>query len=85
MKKSVWQLQSAKNSFSALVNKAAKGEPQLVTKNNIPIVYVIDVHTYNRKIALKKKSKKSVLLSRPYKEVAINTERDKDNGRDVSL
>jgi prevent-host-death family protein len=85
MKKTVWQLQTAKNSFSALVDKASKGEPQLVTKNNIPVVYVIDIGTYNKKIAQVKKSKKSMLLSRPHKEIEIEIARDMDYGRDVPL
>ena len=80
-----WQIQNAKNRFSELVEKAAKGEPQLVTKNNKPIVYVIDVATYEKKIKRAVKSKKAVLLSRPHKELEIDTSRDSDAGRDINL
>ena len=85
MKKAIWQIQTAKNRFSELVNKAAKGEPQLVTKNSKPVVYVIDIDTYNIKIAVPKKSKKTILLKRPHKDIEITINRDKDGGRNISL
>ncbi len=85
MPKTIWQIQSAKNRFSELVEKAAKGEPQLVTKNNRPIVYVIDVATYENKIRGSSSSKKAVLLSRPHKELEIDTSRETESGRDTTL
>jgi prevent-host-death family protein len=85
MRKSSWQIQTAKNRFSELVEKASRGEPQLVTKNNKPIAYVIDVKTYEKKIKGEKKSMKTVLLSRPHKGIEIDMSRDGDSGRDIIL
>lgn len=85
MKKRVWQLQVAKNRFSELVKRAQKGEPQQVTKNNMPVVYVIDVKTYDKKIGSRNKSKRDVLRKRPHKDVELFTDRDKSTGRDIQL
>ncbi|MCU0843314.1 MAG: type II toxin-antitoxin system prevent-host-death family antitoxin [Spirochaetes bacterium] len=85
MPKTTWQIKSAKSRFSALVQRAAKGEPQLLTKNNRPIVYVIEVATYEKKVRDSGLSTKAVLLSRPYKELEIDTSRIMESGRDITL
>ena len=85
MKITSWQLQNAKNRFSELVNKAADGEPQLVTKNGKPVVYIIKVETYNKKIASPNRSKKGILLNRPHKDIKVDLSREKDGGRDIAL
>ena len=43
-----WPLQDAKNKFSALVNAALAGEPQLVTRRGRPAVVVLAVDEYER-------------------------------------
>ena len=43
-----WQLQDAKNRFSAVVNAALAGEPQRVTRREQPAVVVIAVEEYER-------------------------------------
>ncbi len=43
-----WQLQDAKNRFSALVNAALAGEPQRVTRRGKPAVVVLSVEDYQR-------------------------------------
>ena len=43
-----WQLQDAKNRFSALVNAALGGEPQTVTRRGAPAVVVVAVEDYQR-------------------------------------
>lgn len=45
---SQWSLQDAKNSFSAVVEAACKGEPQTVTKRGKPAVVVLSVEEYQR-------------------------------------
>lgn len=45
---SQWSLQDAKNSFSAVVEAACKGEPQTVTKRGKPAVVVLSVEDYQR-------------------------------------
>ena len=43
-----WQLQDAKNQFSAVVNAALDGEPQTVTRRGEPAVVVVSVEEYER-------------------------------------
>ena len=43
-----WPLQDAKNKFSALLNAALAGEPQLVTRRGQPAVVVLSVDEYKR-------------------------------------
>ena len=43
-----WTLQDAKNRFSAVVNAALDGDPQLVTRRGQPVVIVIAVDEYER-------------------------------------
>jgi prevent-host-death family protein len=43
-----WQLQEAKAKFSQVVEKAMKGEPQLVTKHGEKAVVVLDYEAYQR-------------------------------------
>lgn len=43
-----WQLQDAKNRFSAVVDAALGGEPQCVTRRGKPAVVVLSVEEYER-------------------------------------
>ncbi|MCF6177317.1 MAG: type II toxin-antitoxin system Phd/YefM family antitoxin [Victivallaceae bacterium] len=79
-----WQLQTAKNRFSEVINYALSGHPQLVTRNGKPAVYVISAESYEKKE--KRKSLKSLLLNSPCKNIEFNISRDKsDSGRRVEL
>lgn len=48
MDRSEWSLQDAKNRFSAIVNAAAAGTPQTVTKRGKPAVVILSVAEYER-------------------------------------
>ena len=43
-----WQLQEAKNRFSAVVDAALAGSPQCVTRRGKPAVVVLSVEEYER-------------------------------------
>ena len=43
-----WSLQDAKNRFSAVVDAALNGSPQLVTRRGQPAVVVLSVEEYER-------------------------------------
>ena len=43
-----WQLQDARNRFSAVVDAALAGEPQQVTRGGKPVVVVLAVAEYDR-------------------------------------
>jgi antitoxin Phd len=48
MREHTWSLQDAKNRFSAVVNAASRGEPQVVTKHGKPAAIVISAEQYER-------------------------------------
>jgi prevent-host-death family protein len=48
MDRTEWSLQEAKNSFSAVVEAASRGAPQLVTKRGKPAVIVLSVSAYRQ-------------------------------------
>ena len=43
-----WSIRDARNKFSALVNAALAGEPQLVTRRDVPAVVVLSADEYDR-------------------------------------
>ena len=47
-----WPSQDAKNMFSALVNAALAGEPQIVTHRGQPVVVVLAADEYERLLRL---------------------------------
>lgn len=49
-----WSLQDAKNRFSAVVDAALAGVPQLVTRRGKPAVFVLAVDEYDRLCRLEK-------------------------------
>ncbi len=48
-----WSLHDAKNRFSALVEAAQRGQPQLVTKRGAPAVVVVAADEFERLEALR--------------------------------
>jgi antitoxin Phd len=48
MDERVWQLQDAKNKFSELVDRAADGEPQVVTKRGKRAAVLVSAEEYAR-------------------------------------
>lgn len=80
-----WQLQTAKNKFSEVVNNALDGRAQLVTKNGKPAVYVVSAAQYERLQCAKKSPLKKLLVSRPHKDIELNIDRQTSSGRDVEL
>ena len=80
-----WQLQTAKNRFSELVKEAVRGEPQLVTRNGKPVVYVVDYERYHDRLGLEDMNKKSIFFARPHKDMELELDRDQDRGRRVDL
>lgn len=76
-----WQLQEAKAKFSEVVNCACNGEPQLVTRNGKPAVYVISTDEYKKR----KTSLKEFLLNSPHKDIELNIERNKDEPRVIEF
>jgi prevent-host-death family protein len=78
-----WQLQTAKNKLSEVINHALMGEPQLITKNGKPAVYIISAKEYETLIG--KNDLKQLLLASPHKDIEISIQRQTDPGRDVLI
>lgn len=43
-----WSLQDAKNKFSAVVDAAQKGKPQVVTRRGVPTAVVLSVEEFEK-------------------------------------
>ena len=71
-----------KNKFSELVANAAKGEPQVITKNGTATAVVISFNEYKR-LTKKKQSLSELLLDNPARKYGIELDltRSKDMGR----
>lgn len=82
--KSSWQLQDAKSRFSKVVKLAENGEPQLVTRNGVPTVYIVEARAYDQ-LMRKSASRKDILRNSPCIEIELNLDRQHDEGREVTL
>lgn len=77
----VWQLQEAKNKFSALVERALKEGPQFVTRRGVKTVVVISAEEYER--LRPKRDFKEFLMSFPEGDLPL--ERSDEPARDVEF
>jgi len=71
-----------KNKFSKLVENAAKGEPQIITKNGKETAVVISFEDYKR-LKAKERPLSKFLLDNPARKYGIELDltRSKDTGR----
>jgi antitoxin Phd len=85
MPPSSWTLQDAKNRFSAVVEAARRGAPQLVTKRGAPAVVVLSIEDYRRLRALERQALPTFadhLLAMPQDDEVV--ERIEIDPRDVA-
>jgi prevent-host-death family protein len=79
-----FQLQKAKQQFCAVAERAAAGEPQLVTKHGRPHVWIVGdsewQHTRRRKQSLV-----DALRACPVDLTKLHLTRDREHPRDISL
>jgi prevent-host-death family protein len=78
-----WQVQTAKQRFSELVERAVNEGPQIVTKHGRETVVVIDIEEY-RRLRGEPMDFKEFLMSMPRID-DLEIERSKDVGRDIDL
>lgn len=78
-----WQVQTAKQRFSELVERAVTEGPQIVTKHGRETVVVIDIGEYRRLLGVPMDFKE-FLMSMPRID-DLEIERSKDVGRDIDL
>ena len=79
----VWQIQEAKQKFSALVDQAISEGPQTVTRRGKDVVVVISVEDYAR-MAMNRPDFKEFLLSAPDTSM-LELDRDQSLFREVEL
>jgi antitoxin Phd len=79
-----WQLQTAKNKFSEVIEKALHIGPQIVTRRGVETVVVLSIEEY-RKLTKPKNSLVEFFNNSPLKGLDLNIERDKDTGRDFEF
>ena len=75
-----------KNKFSEVVANAAKGEPQVITKNGTATAVVISFNEYKR-LTERKQSLSEFMLDNPMRKYGIELDltRDNDMGRDINF
>ena len=78
-----WQVQTAKQRFSELVERAVNEGPQIVTKHGRDTVVVLDIAEY-RRLRGEPMNFKEFLLSIP-KGDDLEIERSKDPPREIDL
>ena len=79
-----WQLQEAKNSFSAVVEQAIKHGYQVVTRHGEPAVVIMSMEDF-RKLRPQKKSLVDFLAASPLRQLKELPPRTKDKPRRVRL
>ena len=78
-----WQVQTAKQRFSELVQRAVDEGPQIVTRHGRETVVVLEIGEYRRLRGVPMDFKE-FLLSMPRTD-DLEIERAQDTGRDVEL
>jgi len=78
-----WQVQTAKQRFSELVERAVNEGPQIVTKHGRETVVVLDIREYRRLLGVPMDFKEFLMSMPPIDDLEI--ERSKDVGRDIDL
>lgn len=80
----MWQLQDAKSHFSEVVERAKKGEAQVITRRGQKAVVVID---YNRYLQLTGQARGllEVLRGDPPYEDELVIERDRSPAREITF
>lgn len=79
----VWQLQTAKQKFSELVDRALSEGPQVVTRRGREVAVVLGIDEYRRLRDGEPDFKRFLLEGPRFDDLVI--ERSRDTGRDVDL
>ena len=80
----VWQLQDAKNRFSALVKAAENEGPQVITVHGQEKAVLLSAETYQR-LMQRQGSLLDFFQTSPWAKTDIDISRSRDTGREVEL
>ena len=72
----VWQLQDAKNKLSEVVDKALRGDPQVITRHGTQVAVVLSIEEY-RKLTAARPRLIDVFRNSPLVGEDIDLSRDK--------
>lgn len=79
-----WQLQDAKNRFSALVKAAEQDGPQIITVHGQEKAVLLSAEEYQR-LKRREGSLLEFFQHSPWAETEIDITRSRDTGREVEL
>jgi len=79
-----WPLQEAKNKLSEVIDRAAKGGPQVVTRHGKRVAVIVSAQEFDRMRGVGP-SLWRYLRSAPTKGLRLHIERDRSPGRAVKL
>ncbi len=79
-----WQLQTAKNRLSHVVEQAREQGPQTITLRGKPAVVVLSIEDF-RNLSSARGKLPAFLAKSPLHGAALDLERSRDAGRDVSV
>ncbi len=77
-----WQLQTAKNNLSEVVDIAVRGEPQVITRHGKPVAVVLSIAEYRRLTAAQGKLS-AFFRNSPLVGVELDLTRDKSMPREA--
>ena len=80
----VWPLQEAKNKLSEVIDRAAKGGPQVVTRHGKRVAVIVSASEFDR-LSGAGTSLWQYLSAAPTKGEPLQIERDRSPGRFVKL
>jgi len=79
-----WPLQEAKNKLSEVIDRAAKGGPQVVTRHGKRVAVIVSAQEFDR-LRGAGSSLWQYLRAAPTKGLPLRIERDRSPGRTVKL
>ena len=79
-----WQLQEAKNKFSAVIDKALSDGPQMVTRRGVETVVILSAEQY-RELIKPKLGLVDFMRRSPLKGIDLNLDRDKGFSREIDF
>ena len=79
-----WQLQEAKNKFSAVIDKALSDGRQMVTRRGVETVVILSAEQY-RELIKPKLGLVDFMKRSPLKGIDLNLDRDKGFAREIDF
>ena len=79
-----WTVADAKARLSEVIQKAASGAPQVITRNGRSVVVIVSVEEWERKTK-RKGNLAEFLAASPLRDSGLTVQRNQDAARDIDL